>query len=265
MINMFDITEFGGLASRQGVAAPDEPPPRLSFMGGESMDTQDIRFKVAAARRMLARGGCESMVAGHVSARADGENAFYVTPFEYFDETLPDHVVKVGFDLSPLEGDWQPSPAIQFHAAIYAEGPGVRSVLHTHSHFVSVFATRRRTIGMYNVVSVLFHDDQVLYEDDGTRKAVDGKRMAAVLGDKRVILLKNHGAVIASQSLEQATIEAMMLEVAARYHIEAEAVGGDEFPVAEVVRGRAQYRKYFLPNMWEANLRRLRKSDPELF
>ena len=138
-------------------------------------------------------------------------------------------------------------------------------MIHTHSHFVSVFATRRRTIGMYNVVSVLFHDDQVLYEDDGTRKAVDGKRMAAVLGDKRVILLKNHGAVIASQSLEQATIEAMMLEVAARYHIEAEAVGGDEFPVAEVVRGRAQYRKYFLPNMWEANLRRLRKSDPELF
>jgi L-fuculose-phosphate aldolase len=80
-----------------------------------------------------------------------------------------------------------------------------------------------------------------------------------------VILLKNHGAVIASQSLERATIEAMMLEVAARYHIEAEAVGGDEFPIAEVLRGREQYRKYFLPNMWDANLRRLRKSDPDLF
>jgi len=123
-----------------------------------------------------------------------------------------------------------------------------------------------RQVHVRNLPTVLIPlGAQVLYEDDGTRKAVDGKRMAAVLGEKRVILLKNHGAVIASQSLEQATIEAMMLEVAARYHIEAEAVGGDEFPVAEVVRGKAQYRKYFLPNMWEANLRRLRQSDPELF
>jgi L-fuculose-phosphate aldolase len=229
------------------------------------MDTSDIRFKVAAARRMLARAGCESMVAGHVSARADGEDAFYVTPFEYFDETLPDHVVKVGFDLECLEGQWEPSPAIQFHSAIYQERPDVRSVIHTHSKWVSVFATTRRTIGMYNVVSVLFHDDQVLYEDDGTRPAVDGKRMAAELGNKRVILMKNHGCVIASQSLEQATIEAMMLEVAAEYQIRAEAIGGDEFPVAEAVRGREQYRKYFLPNMWNANFRRLHGSDPELF
>jgi L-fuculose-phosphate aldolase len=229
------------------------------------MDIDDIRFKIAAARRMLARGGCESMVAGHVSARAEGEDAFYVSPFEYFDETVPEHVVKAGFDLRLIEGTWEPSPAIQFHAAIYAERPDVMSVIHTHSPWVSAFVTRRQTIGMYNVVSVLFHDDQVLFEDDGTRPAVDGKRMAAALGDKRVLLLKNHGAVIASQSLEQATIEAMMLEVAARYHLEAERIGGDEFPVAEVLRGRGKYRQYFIPNMWQANLRRLRKSDPDLF
>ena len=51
------------------------------------MDVDDIRFKIAAARRILANNGCESRVAGHVSARAEGEDAFYVTPFEYFDET----------------------------------------------------------------------------------------------------------------------------------------------------------------------------------
>ena len=83
------------------------------------MDIDDIRFKIAAARRILARNGCESQVAGHVSARADGEDAFWVSPFEYFDETLPDRVVKASFDLALLEGDWEPSPAIQFHAAIY--------------------------------------------------------------------------------------------------------------------------------------------------
>lgn len=229
------------------------------------MDIDDIRFKIAASRRILAREGCESQVAGHVSARAPGEDAFWVSPFEYFDETRPDRVVKVSMGLRLLEGDWEPSPAIKFHAGIYQARPDVNSVIHTHSHWVSVFATTRRTIGMYNVGSVLFFQDQALYEDDGTQPPVDPERMAAALGDKRVLLMKNHGAVIASQSLENATIEALVLERAARYHIEAEQIGGSEFPDAESARGRAAYHKYFLPQMWEANVRRLERSDPDLW
>jgi L-fuculose-phosphate aldolase len=229
------------------------------------MDINDIRFKIAAARRILARNGCESAVAGHVSARAPGEQAFWVSPFEYFDETRPDRVVKADFDLQLLDGDWEPSPAISFHAGIYRARPDVMSVIHTHSHYVSVLATTRQTVGMYNVASVLFYEDQALYEDDGTHPPVDADLMTAALGSRRVLLIKNHGAVIASQSLEHATIEALVLEQAARYHIEATAIGGTEFPEAEVRRGREAYHKYFLPNMWEANLRRLRRSDPDLF
>jgi L-fuculose-phosphate aldolase len=229
------------------------------------MDTNDIRFKIAASRRILARNNCESAVAGHVSARAEGEDAFWVSPFEYFDETLPDRVVKSSFDLQLLEGDWEPSPAIKFHAGIYRARPDVNSVIHTHSHYVSVLATTHETIGMYNVASVLFFDDQALYEDDGTHPPVDPELMAAALGDKRVLLIKNHGAVIASQSLENATIEALVLEQSAHYHIEAKAIGGTEFPEVEARRGRDAYHKYFLPNMWEANVRRLRRSDPDLF
>jgi L-fuculose-phosphate aldolase len=225
----------------------------------------DPRQRIAMSRRILARNGCESMVAGHVSERsADGEG-FWVSPFGYFDETTPEMVIKVSFDMKRLSGEWEPSPAIQFHSAIYQRRPDVRSVIHTHSHWVSVFSTVARPIGMYNVGSVLFYEDQVIHVDDGSKPPVIGADLATELGDKRVVIIKNHGAIVASQSLEQATIEAMMLEVAARYHIEAEAIGGTEFPPAECVRGRAAYHKHFLPNMWEANVRRLRVTDPELF
>jgi len=61
------------------------------------------------------------------------------------------------------------------------------------------------------------------------------------------------------------TIEAVMLEQCARYHLECEAVGGTEIIEAEVVAGRAMYQKHFLPNMWDANFERLRRSDPDLF
>ena len=225
----------------------------------------DPRLRIAISRRMLARNGCESMVAGHVSERSLDGSGFWVSPFGYFDETTPEMVIKVSFDLECLEGNWEPSPAIQFHAAIYKKRKDVHSVIHTHSHYVSVLSTIGKKVGMYNVGSVLFWNDQILHADDGSKPPVIGDELADELGENRIVLIKNHGAIIASESLEQATIEAQMLEVAARYHIEAVAIGGTEFPDAECIRGRAAYRKHFLPNMWAANVRRLMKSDADLF
>jgi L-fuculose-phosphate aldolase len=226
------------------------------------MDETDIRFRIAAARRILYREGCDSNVGGHVSARAVGDDSFWVTGFEYFDQTTPDRVCRLGFDLSTRDGEMAFSPAVNFHARIYETRPDVNAIVHLHSHYVSVLSSTGATVGMYNVASVLFHQDQATYFDDGVKS-----HLAVVddLGDKRVVLMKNHGAIIASQSLEDATIEAVMLEKCARYHLECEAIGGTEILEAEVVAGRAMYRKHFLPNMWDANFERLRRSDPDLF
>ncbi len=63
------------------------------------MRSDDPRFRISAARRILYREGCDSAVAGHVSARAeDRDDAFWISPFEYFDETTPDRIVKLSFD-----------------------------------------------------------------------------------------------------------------------------------------------------------------------
>jgi L-fuculose-phosphate aldolase len=227
------------------------------------MNEKDIRFRIAAARRMLYREGCDSNIGGHVSARADDvDDAFWVTGFEYFDTTTPDRVCLLGFDLEPRVGELPLSPAVNFHARIYQERPDVNAIVHLHSHFVSVLSSTERPVGMYNVVSVLFHDEQATYADDGVKSHL---AVVDALGDNRVVLMKNHGAIIASDSLENAAIEAITLEAAARFHLECEAIGGTEIAEAEVVGGKAMYRKHYLPQMWAANMERLRRSDPDLF
>jgi L-fuculose-phosphate aldolase len=231
-----------------------------------SVGDLDPRFLVAASRRILANNGCESQVAGHVSLRADGEEAFWMTPFQYFDETLPADVGLVNFDLAVVEGTLDASPAVAFHAGIYQARSDVNSIIHIHSHYISVFSTLGRPVGMYNVESVLFHEDQALCEDDGTRPAVETARLVEALGqEKHVIIIKNHGAIVAGSNIGEATVKAATLERCARYHLEAEAAGGTEFPELYVVQGKPKYHQYYVPQMWEANLRRLRKSDPELF
>lgn len=227
------------------------------------VDTDDIRFKIAATRRMLYREGCDSNVGGHVSARAIGEDAFWATGFEYFDQTRPDGVAKLDLSLQVLEGELSFSPALNFHARIYALRPDVNAIVHLHSRHLSVLSSvEGRTIGMYNVGAVLFHDDQSTYYDDGHKAHVS---VADALGDTRLCIMKNHGGIIASQSIESAAIEAIMAEQAARYDLECRAVGGTEIALDEVIGGKAMYFKHFIPNMWESNLARLRASDPDLF
>jgi L-fuculose-phosphate aldolase len=226
------------------------------------MDERDIRFRIAAARRMLYREGCDSDVGGHVSARADDEG-FWVTGFEYFDTTTPDRVAKLTFDLEPLVGALAMSPAVNFHARIYRERPDVNAIVHLHSHHISVLSSvEGKTVGMYNVHSVLFHEEQATYSDDGVKPHL---AVVDALGDKRVCIMKNHGAIIASESLESATIEAITLEKAAHIQLDCEAIGGTEILEAEVLGGKAMYRRHYLPQMWSANYERLRRSDPELF
>lgn len=225
---------------------------------------QSIRFRIAAARRMLYREGCDSDVGGHVSARApEHERAFWVTGFEYFDTTTPDRVALLDFDLGALEGSLAMSPAVNFHALIYRRRPDVQAIVHIHSHYVSVLSSvEGKTVGMYNVHSVLFHEEQSTYFDDGVKSHLS---VVDALGDKRVVLMKNHGAIVASDSLESATIEAITLEKAARFHLECEAIGGTEILDAEVRNGKTMYRRHYLPQMWAANMERLRRSDPDLF
>lgn len=223
-------------------------------------------FQIALARRMLAREGCESQVAGHVSVRdAQNPEEFWVSTFGYFDETLPEHVIKLNFQMEQLEGTWTPSPAVAFHASLFAARPEARSVVHTHSRWLQVLSTTGSDIGMFTTEAALFYNDQAHYIDDGVQTPVDGERMARQLSDKRVLIMDNHGAVVVETSLIRATIKAIALESSAFAQVHAGIVSGKPMPDAEAARSQADYHKYYIPMMWEANCRRLRKTDPDLF
>jgi L-fuculose-phosphate aldolase len=232
-------------------------------MNGERITIDDIRFRIAAGRRILYREGCDSNVGGHVSARAEDGDGFWVTGFEYLDQTMPDAIAKLDFDLNPLSGAHEMSPAVNFHSLIYRRRPDVNAIVHVHSRYISVLSSvEGETVGMYNVASVLFHDDQATYLDDGIRAHTD---VVDALGDKSVVIMKNHGAIIVAESVEDAVILAVALESSARYHLECTAIGGSEIIDAEVLGGKRMYRQHFLPQMWRANFERIMTSDPDLF
>jgi ribulose-5-phosphate 4-epimerase/fuculose-1-phosphate aldolase len=74
-----------------------------------------------------------------------------------------------------------------------------------------VLATTGRKLGIYNDMASLFHEEQVVYTEDGVRPPVDGDLMAVEMGRNHVMILKNHGVIFLGDSLENTTVEAFYL------------------------------------------------------
>jgi ribulose-5-phosphate 4-epimerase/fuculose-1-phosphate aldolase len=156
--------------------------------------------------------------------------------------------------------------AVEFHAEIYRQRPDVKSVVHTHSPWVTVLASTDQIIKMYNDVACVFGGEQAFFDQpDPTISPIDGKLMAAALGAKSTLLLRNHGVVFAAQSLEEATMLAIDFEEMVKVHIEATRIGGAVKPQSMIEINHAGLRQYRVPEMWAANIRRLRRTDPDLF
>lgn len=228
----------------------------------------DPRFQIAAARRILHREGLDSQVGGHVSLRVPGEDAFLVTPFQYFDETLPEHVSKVGFDLQVIEpGTLPASVGINFHASIYLARPDVNCVIHTHARNMSVLSTTDEPFGMYYDYAALLLDEVEPWTDDPNLvPSEEGELMVKVLGGRKALLMGHHGSLHVGDTLEHTTVEALIMELCAGYQLAAMAVGGKPLDRTTAESYRSAYLKYgFREQVWIANYRRLRRSDPDLF
>ena len=90
----------------------------------------------------------------------------------------------------------------------------------------------------------MFHDDcGYLAEWPGVPTSDDeGRLIANAIGDKRSILLSNHGYLTAGKSIEEATYLAVFFERAARMQLTAEAVG----PIKPIAAAAAQEAHDFL-------------------
>jgi L-fuculose-phosphate aldolase len=236
---------------------------------GAADPLQDPRFKVAASRRILYRSGLDSLLGGHVSMRAADGESYWITPIQYFDETLPRDVGRVNFsgDFVAGESPLPRSPGIGFHAAIYEARPEVNCVIHTHAFYLAVLSTSQTTLGVYHDHGALFLDQVAYFQDTPELNAADGAvEIAAALGDKSILLLRNHGSINVSTTIEAATGEAVFLEWVAKHQVASMRAGGVEMNHDTARWYQQAYRKTGVGQLtWEANLRRLRRSDPDLF
>ncbi len=190
------------------------------------------RVELAALYRLVALHGWDDMIFTHVSARVPGpEHHFLINPYGYyFDEMTASLLVKVDLDGNVVQETTNfINPAgFTIHSAVHAAREDAKFVIHLHTDAgVAVAAQKEGLLPLSQNACLLQH--QVAYHGyEGLALNHDEReRLVADLGDKSLMLLRNHGTLAVGETAAAAWVGIFFLERACRQQIGALSAGRD--------------------------------------
>jgi ribulose-5-phosphate 4-epimerase/fuculose-1-phosphate aldolase len=189
-------------------------------------DASELRVEVVKACRVLyAAGAVGDGLGGHLSVRLDDERILIKPRPVSWWGLEPDDLIVIGLDGARLDRPGQTSGVREWpiHARIYTARPAVRCVLHAHPGASTLMAA----LGI--CVEPLDQDcasltDRVVVLDNGAVSIASpalGDEAASALGKADVLLLKNHGSIIACSGIAEVCVTAHKLEKVANTMLRA--------------------------------------------
>lgn len=221
------------------------------------------RVELAACHRLLAHFGVSDLTYNHLSARVPGEpDKLLVKPRDaMFEEVTASSLRKFSFEDPELRGG-----AKVIHGGVLAARPDVHAVFHTHTPANMGVSSQEHGLLMVNQHAVSFYG-RIAYHAFGGFEFDPAMRepLLASLGNKRVALLRNHGALVCGRSIAEAFVLHHFLEMACKGQIAALA-GGTKvtlIPDAVCEEGVRQFEAADpVGKDWAACLRLARRLDP---
>lgn len=188
---------------------------------------EQMRRELVLAFHILNREGQGNEVAGHVTARLPGAQTFWTNRFRLgFDEANLADLQECDFDINVKTGG-EVNQALLFHAAIYEARPDVNAVVHTHPRNAVALASLGQPLLPLDQQAAIFFENIANYNDhEGVVLGKDEAReISKALGNCRGLLMTNHGVVVTGKSVREATVGAIVLEIACEIQIKAMSAG----------------------------------------
>jgi ribulose-5-phosphate 4-epimerase/fuculose-1-phosphate aldolase len=235
---------------------------------------RELREDLAAAYRLIALFGMTDLVFTHLSVRLPGAgHRFLVNPYGLlFEEITASSLVEVDAEGEPKQAtSWPVNPAgFVIHSAVHMGQADAHCVMHTHTLAGMAVAAQEETILPLNQMmmelagTVAVHDYEGIAADDNLNER---QRLVRDLGDRRSMILRNHGLLTTGRTVAEAFYRMYYLEQACRIQLMAQSSGAKlTMPPPDVVdRTRRQFdtgpTKGWLP--WQALRRKLDREQPD--
>lgn len=222
------------------------------------LDTEEIwqaRVDLAACLRMAARLGLEEGICNHFSAVVPGHpDLFLVNRLGWaFQEATASSLLICDLEGNVVAGDGMPEATAFFiHARLHKMSPRVGAAFHTHMPNATALSMVEGDPFIWAGQTALKFYGRVAVDENYNGLALDereGDRIAAVLGDKDILFMKNHGVMVCAPNIAEAWDDLYYLERAAEVQLKAMSTGRRLVPVSEEIAEQAA--------------KQMREGDPE--
>ena len=197
--------------------------------------------RLAAAFRLFGRFGFSEGVAGHITAR-DPElpDHFWVNPLGvYFGHIRVSDLLLVNHKGEVVRGDRPVNQAaFAIHSQVHAARPDVIAAAHAHSLYGKTWSSLGRLLSPITQDACAFYEDHALF-NDFTGVVLDpseGQRIAQALGNKKAVILQNHGLLTTGETVDAAAWWFITMERSCQTQLLAESAGQPIMIDPEVAR-----------------------------
>ncbi|HEV8097241.1 MAG TPA: class II aldolase/adducin family protein [Burkholderiales bacterium] len=188
------------------------------------------RVQLAACYRVFDHLGWTELIFNHISLRVPGpEKAFLINPFGlHYREVTASSLVLIDIEGRPLrETKWPVNLAgFVIHSAIHEALPEAHCVMHTHTTTGLAVACLKDGLSANNFYGAQLHERVAYHDFEGITIEPDEKqRLVRSLGNKRALILRNHGLLAWGPSLPEAFLMMWTLQRACDVQIASSAAG----------------------------------------
>lgn len=176
-----------------------------------------LRVDLAAAYRLVALHGWDDLIFTHLSARVPGpEHHFLINPYELmFEEITASSLVKIDVEGQPvLETPYRTNAAgFTIHSAIHMARDDAHAVIHLHTPHGQAVSAMSDGLMPLTQTAMLVREQIAYHHYEGVATDLDEReRLVADLGDKTVMILRNHGTLTVGETIAEAFIKMYFLE-----------------------------------------------------
>tara|TARA_Y100001935_G_scaffold122730_1_gene101990 strand:- start:57 stop:848 length:792 start_codon:yes stop_codon:yes gene_type:complete len=236
----------------------------------EDLNEKELRIQLAASYRLVAELGWDFLIFGHLTARVPGpDKHFLINPFGLmYDEVTATNLVKIDLEGNIVEeSKWPVNPAgFIIHSAVHSSKDFAHCVMHTHTNAGMAMASLKKGLINIDFSGSAFYNKLAYHDFEGvTLREDECKRIADDMGNKSLMILKNHGLLTAGPTVAEAFMKLYMLESACQVQLLARACDEDkEFVPENIAERHAKDLKdaASFKLAYRALVRRMLRKDP---
>lgn len=176
-----------------------------------------VRVDLAAAYRLVAHYGWDDLIFTHLSARVPGpEHHFLINPYDMmFDEITASSLVKIDTEGQPVVPTSHPvNPAgFTIHSALHMGRDDAHAVMHLHTPAGQAVSAMSEGLLPHTQTAMIALHEVAYHNYEGIATDLEEReRLVEDLGQKSLMILRNHGTLAVGRSVADCFMRLYYLE-----------------------------------------------------